>query len=448
MGRSLALILPKWGFTFFGHRCAINTDEPWSAKEQLFATIIFSGSSSIGNFTGLLDLRLPIFFGQKWATFGFCLLVAFSNQLFGLGAAGILRRLTVYPTEAVWPGNLPTLALTRALVNKENANEIINGWKIRRLHLFGIAAIISGIYYWIPNELFLAIRNFNWITWIAPRNFKLAVVTGGFGGLGFNPISSLDPSTFGLLGGGQGLTAPFFAQLQQYILRILGGVIILALYFSNSMWGGYLPINSNGVFDNKGRSYNYTRVINEDNTVNIPNYLEYGPPYYTTSNLFVTGGNFVYYTFSILYVLVKYRQAIKKCFVGMVVNTWKRRSIYSGFNDGAVKMMRNYPEVPEWWYGLLFLVGFVISIVSVAAFPTTTPWWSIFALVGIGFLLTVPWVIIQSVADTGINLGVIWQVLPGVWFPGKPIAQLMLLQYGGAFEQIAGGFTADLKYAM
>ena len=153
MGRSLALILPKWGLNIRGKRYEINNDEPWSAKEQLFTTIIFSGSTTIGNFTGLLDLRMPVFFGQKWATYGFCLLVALSNQCFGLGAAGILRRLTVYPTEAVWPGNLPTLALTRALINKENVNEVINGWRMRRIHVFGLFAVIFGLYYWVPNQL-------------------------------------------------------------------------------------------------------------------------------------------------------------------------------------------------------------------------------------------------------------------------------------------------------
>jgi len=447
-GRGLAAILPHWGVSIFGRRIAINSDAPWSAKEQLFTTIIFSGANTIGNFTGLLDLRMPVFFNQKWAKYGFCLLVAFSNQLYGLGLAGILRRLTVYPTEAVWPGNLPTLALTRALVNKENPHEVINGWKMKRLHLFGLCAIIFGLYYWIPNLIFGAIRNFNWMTWIAPNNFNLAVVTGSYGGFGFNPISSLDPSTFGFLGGGQGMTAPFFAQLQQYILRVFGGIVILAMYYSNAMWTAFLPPNSNGVFDNTGAAYNYTRVINDDSTINLDGYKEYGPPYYTISNLFVTGGNFVYYTFSIVYVFVRYWKPLKKCFVGMAVNTWKRRSIYTGFNDGATRMMRNYKEVPEWWYSILFLFGFTISMISVCAFPTTTPWWSIFALTGIGFVLTVPWVLIQSIASTGINLGVIWQVLPGAWFPGKPIAQLMLLMYGGAFEDIAGAFTQDLKYGM
>ena len=62
-------------------------------------------------------------------------------------------------------------------------------------------------------------------------------------------------------------------------------------------------------------------------------------------------------------------------------------------------------------------------------------------------MLTIPWVIIESIASTGISLGAIWQVLPGVIWPGNPLAQLVILMLGGAFEQLAGGFTRDLKYA-
>jgi len=42
---------------------------------------------------------------------------------------------------------------------------------------------------------------------------------------------------------------------------------------------------------------------------------------------------------------------------------------------------------------------------------------------------------------------VIWQVVPGVIWPGRPLPQLVILMLGGAFEQLAGGFTQDLKYA-
>ena len=86
-------------------------------------------------------------------------------------------------------------------------------------------------------------------------------------------------------------------------------------------------------------------------------------------------------------------------------------------------------------------------MISVTAWPTQTPWYSIFAVTGIGALLTIPWVIVESIANTGIATNVMWQLLPGLWWPGKPLPQLVILMLGGAFEQMAGGFTADLKYA-
>lgn len=206
MGRALAYILPDWGFTIRGTRYTLNPG-PWSSKEQLFATIIFSGAASIGNFTGLMVLRLPTFFNQQWATFGFAIVLAFANQLYGLGMAGILRRLTVYPVEAVWPSTLPTLALNRTLINTDNRSENINGWRMTRYVCFVLATVTFMFYHWIPNQFFQALRLFNWMTWISPNNMNLAIVTGSYGGMGFNPWSSWDPNTSGVLA----MQAPFFA---------------------------------------------------------------------------------------------------------------------------------------------------------------------------------------------------------------------------------------------
>lgn len=121
------------------------------------------------------------------------------------------------------------------------------------------------------------------------------------------------------------------------------------MYYKNAFWSAFMPINSNTAFNNHMQSYNVSKVLDSDNHVNIDAYKAYGPPYYTVANLFVTGANFAYYTFSVVYVFVKYWGALKKAFVGMVVNTIKRRSIYTGFTDGQTRMMRRYKEVPEWW---------------------------------------------------------------------------------------------------
>lgn len=202
----MALVLPNWGFTIRGTRYTLNPG-PWTSKEQLFATIIFSGASTIGNFTGLLVMRLPIFFNQRWANFGFAIVLALENQIFGLGMAGILRRLTVYPQEAVWPVSLPILALNRTLINSDNKRETINGWKITRYVCFLISSGVFLVYYWIPDQFFEALRLFNWMTWISPNNVNLAVVTGSYGGMGFNPWSSWDPNT----SGSSAMQSPFFA---------------------------------------------------------------------------------------------------------------------------------------------------------------------------------------------------------------------------------------------
>jgi len=58
---------------------------------------------------------------------------------------------------------------------------------------------------------------------------------------------------------------------------------------------------------------------------------------------------------------------MKKAFGGIITTALKRQSNYTGFNDGNIRMMRKYKEVPEWWYGIVFGFGFLISIVSVTA---------------------------------------------------------------------------------
>jgi hypothetical protein len=49
------------------------------------------------------------------------------------------------------------------------------------------------VYYWFPGYLFTALSTFNWMTWIAPNNPLLALLTGSETGLGlFNPITTFD----------------------------------------------------------------------------------------------------------------------------------------------------------------------------------------------------------------------------------------------------------------
>lgn len=83
----------------------------------------------------------------------------------------------------MWPSVLPTLALNRALLVPEK-KENINGWTLSRYRFFFMCFGAMFLYFWIPNFLFQALHSFNWMTWIAPNNFNLGMITGFYGGMG------------------------------------------------------------------------------------------------------------------------------------------------------------------------------------------------------------------------------------------------------------------------
>lgn len=168
-----------------------------------------------------------------------------------MGFAGLLRRFVIYPISCLFPEVFPALALNRALVEREQPQpsqtrgkkkeENVHGWTISRYRFFLTCAVLMFFYFWVPNTLFKALRSFNWMTWIAPRHFTLAMVTGFWGGMGYNPIATFDWN----VAGKGALTTPFFSFAQQYCARFVSGLIIIGMYWGNMYWSAYMPINSN-----------------------------------------------------------------------------------------------------------------------------------------------------------------------------------------------------------
>ena len=120
--------------------------------------------------------------------------MALSTNFIGYGLAGLTRRFLVYPSQAVWPANLATVALNRAFHTK--SNNVVDGWTISRIRWFMYCFAAMFIYFWFPNYILRAMSYFNWITWIAPENVKLAAIAGSVTGLGLNPLPTLDWNQF------------------------------------------------------------------------------------------------------------------------------------------------------------------------------------------------------------------------------------------------------------
>ncbi|KAG5979052.1 hypothetical protein E4U55_005617 [Claviceps digitariae] len=474
-GLFLALVLPDWGFKIGGQRYSLNPG-PWSYKEQMLATIIINvGISSAYCFSNIQTQT--IYYKDKWLTPGYCILLLLSTQLMGLGFSGMLRRFVIYPVEALWPSVLPTLALNRALLVPEK-KETIHGWSLSRYKFFFLFFTIAAVYFWLPGYLFPALSLFAWMTWIAPDNFNLNVITGSSGGLGFNPISTFDWNLLSTYS--SPLAYPFFVSVQQYVGAILSGLVIIALYYSNVRWTAYLPINSSGIFDNTGNPYNISKVIHHGNgTMNEEAYKAYSPAFYSAGNLLTYGVFFAFYPLTMVFIifdmwrpiLKAYRSmtsaaisTIKKVVIGVkhavvslckgqVREAWQhlcmsedKTTIYDGFDDPLTNLMRHYPEVPDWWFLMIAFVAFIFAIIIIKNWPQLdTPVWTIFFVIGLNLIFLIPMTYLYSISGTTQGLNVVTELIVGYALPGHPEALMFVKAFGYNISGQADNYISDQK---
>lgn len=476
-GKFLAWVLPDWGITLRGKRHSINPG-PWTYKEQMFATIIVDvGYTSAYVFWNIQTQT--VYYDNKWLTPAYKILLLLSTQCLGLGFAGLLRRFVVYPTQTFWPSTLPTLALNRALLVPEK-KKTINGWSMSRYKFFFLVFGGMCVYFWLPDYLFQGLSFFAWMTWISPNNFNLAVVTGSQFGLGFNPISSFDWNVFATYS--YPLTYPCFSFMQQYAGQIIGGLAILGLYYSNTKWTAYLPPNSSGIFDNTGAAYNITRVMN-GGILDEAAYKAYSPAFYSAGNLVLYGAFFAFYPLTFVFIILDSWRPIIKAYRSMLDAAYKQvkyffwslgsagkslakgefrncahhlyhimddtTSVYDGFDDPFTQMMRNYPEVPDWWFLAIAVVSFVIGLIILTEWTElATPIWTMFFVVALNLVFLVPMTYLYAISGTTEGLNVITELIIGYALPGHPEALMFIKAYGYNINGQADTYISDQKMGL
>lgn len=441
----LEKVLPDWGLTVWGIRHSLNPG-PWTFKEQMFATITFNIAIYTTNSYGMILVqRSPLFYGLDYIHFGYQLMLTLFVQLMGMGFAGYLRRFSVYPVKALWPTLLPIIAMNRALTKKE-PKENINGWTISRYRFFFYAFAGMFFYNWIPGFLFKALSTFNWMTWIAPKNFTLAILTGSGLGLGlFNPVTTFDwniaTSSYAAL------SQPFFATCTMYISSILGGLIILGIFYSNMYNTAYLPINSSSAFANDATTFNVSKVI-VNNKLDLKKYQEYSPPFYSAGYVLTVGANFAFYPIYFLYIMVNQWKTIGNAYVDFYKGLRHGKGNYEGAMDVHSRQMAKYKEVPDAWFIFILVGAIAVSVAFVKVFPTEIPVWLVFLLIGINIVFAVPLSFLSATTGTNLGLGSLVQIITGFLLPNNPNAFLFGQTLGSwALAGYGDNYVQDQKMA-
>lgn len=434
--------LPSWNLKILRFQISLNPG-PWTKKEQALVTIMFGITSSMAYVSDQIFVqKLPMFYHNEWAKFGYQLTLILSTQFIGFGLAGLVRHILLYPAQCIWPVILPTVALNRALMTKE-IQENINGWTMSRKKFFYISFISMFFYFWLPNYLFEVLSTFNWITWISPLNFNLATITGSITGLGVNPWPTWDWNVVSALT--SPLSTPFFSMANNYFGTILAGVIVIpAIYYTNMYYTAYLPINSSRLFTNTGEEYSVEAVLT-DNILDKTKYQKYSPPFYTAANLVVYGAFFALYPALIVQTLLHYRNILWEGLKGLWGGLFMRRKQIDSFDDSQCRMMAQYDEVPYYWYFLVTGIAIALGIVCVKVYPTETPVWSIFYGLGVGVVFLVPIGLLYSMTGFTLSLNVLTELIAGYTLPGRGVALMIMKAFGLNTNLQALYFIQDQK---
>lgn len=366
--------MPNWSFTLFGTTHHLNPGR-FNKKEHMLIAIMANTAKSLPYTQYIVWSQvLPIYFNQQYArAFGYQILIALSTNFIGYGLAGLTRRFIVYPAYCLWPASLVTIALNAALHDENNhavAGPFKRMYSMSRYKFFLWSFGAMFIYFWFPNYIFTALTYFSWMTWIAPNHVNNSIINGMQNGMGmFNPWPTFDWNVmlYDLL---DPLMVPWFSTINRTIGMWLFGLIIMGLYYTNTWNTAFLPVNTNRVFDHFGQLYNVSMAIDDKGSFDKAKYMSYSAPYIGAANAIVYGAFFGLYTATVMHVALFHRFEITVGFK----NIWamiRRKKKDDEANDGEYmdvhnRLMKQYPEVSEWWYLGTLLVAAALGFAGIS----------------------------------------------------------------------------------
>ncbi|KAH8110875.1 OPT oligopeptide transporter [Phellopilus nigrolimitatus] len=425
VGRLWARVVPN--VSIFGHQ--LNPGR-YTIKEHVLSTIISTVASGGAYATGIIAVQ-RVFYNQTF-NFGYQWMVVMSTQLIGFSIGGIGRRYLVQPPSMIWPANLVNCALFNTLHSQVYAGMGAQAGMSRE-RFFTYAFLASGVWYLFPGYIFQALSVFSWVCWIAPDNIKINQLFGYSSGMGMSLIT-FDWSQIAYIG--SPLATPWWAEA-----NITVGFVFFfwfltpVLYYSNTWYSEYMPISSRGSFDNTGAAYNVSRILNDDTTINLEKYHAYSPLFLSTTFAMTYGLSFASVAATLTHAFLYFRRQIW---------TQSRRAMHEQ-PDIHARLMSVYPQVPDWWYLVMFLLMFVFGVISIEVWPTQFPVWAFVLALFISFFYVIPVGMIQAITNQQVGLNVITELIIGYALPGRPVAMMMFKTWGYITMAQALQFTSDFK---
>ncbi|XP_042496907.1 oligopeptide transporter 4-like [Macadamia integrifolia] len=434
IGHFMASVIPSSKFRIpgFGSKEFSFNPGPFNMKEHVLITIFANAGCAFGNGTayavGIVNI-VKVFYHRNISFIAGWLLII-TTQVLGYGFAGLLRKYVVEPAHMWWPSTLVQVSLFRALHEKEEV-------RLSRAKFFSIVFVCSFCYYTLPGFLFPTLTSISWVCWAFKNSVTAQQIGSGMSGLGLGAFSLDWAGVASFLF--SPLISPFFA-----IVNVFAGyVLILYLAMPIAYWGFDLygakmfPIFSSHLFQSNGQRYNISAIVNKNFELDIPSYEKQGRINLSMFFALTYGFGFATIASTLTHVGLFYGRDIYHQY----------RASQTRKMDIHTRLMKQYKDIPQWWFYLLLSATIVVSLVlcTVLKDQVQMPWWGLIFGAALASIFTLPISVITATTNMTPGLNIITEYLMGIILPGRPIANVVFKTYGYMSMSQAVSFLNDFK---
>ena len=335
----------------------------------------------------------------------------------------------------IWPSNLVSTSVFYALHDHSKTDPLkSNGWSISRYRFFFYVAIGSFVWYWFPGYLAQFLSVFAFVTWIKPNSVVINQLFGGWTGVSLIPITFDWTQVTGYIF--SPLVAPWHAIANSLIgIFVFWWLTTIGLHYSGHWYADYLPISDSSSYDNTGSVYNVSKILTPQYTLDLAKYKAYSPLFLSTTFSLTYGLSFATIAAVVVHTAIFHGEDIYA----------RLRASKTDEEDIHTRMMRKYPEAPDWWYGALLIIMLAISFTTILAYPTHLAWWAFIVAIVIALVWTIPIGIVQATTNIQIGLNVFTEFIISYMQPGNPMSMMLFKTYGYITMLQGIFFVQDLK---
>lgn len=428
---------------------------PFNKKENAFIVIMASAAASSALGTEVLAVQRLYY--NITPNAGSSIFLLFSSQLLGYGIGGLMRGILLYPSKMLYPGVLPLLSMFDAFYR--------DGFEARRkLKVFYV--VFAAIFIWemFPEWMFPLLTGLSVFCLAAPNNAAVSRVFGGSNGNEGLGLLSLCLDWQYIAGAVNPMTIPLKAQLSSLIGLILCMVVFVAVFYNNIWESQNFPFLAQLLFYENGTIYNQTLIMNSNYEVDPTLVAEQGLPFYAGTWIIALLSTNLGLAATFTHLLLWNKDDLRAAWNWMNMDTlrswranfdwkfWKHSGkrevpINTEDLDPHYREMLKYPDAPNSWYLLTFVLSFIVGLVVIYKTNSTLPWW--------GFVIAVLLAIVSILffgalyAITGLQLSIqtLVQMIAGYLHSGRPMANMFFVLYSYNTVSQALLLLRDLKIA-